>query len=151
MDRAPALRLNVEALHTRLRERIAKLHPLVVTDVMRVFLDVSSLPCERMLWSLEFAFDEDDGRIARIEARFAKRFAPIPSVDELEGYEVQLLLPNVIPARAPSDGARATTPAPEKAPAPGSLAARFVRELADLGAYHTIEMLEARSAEVYLL
>ncbi len=151
MDRVPAQRFDVEALHVRLCERIAELHPLIVADVMRVFLEVSSLPCELMLWSFEFAFDEDDGRIARLEARFAKRGAPPRSTDDLPGYEVQVLLPKVIPAHPPADGVRAATSAPENAPAPGSLVARFVQALADLGAYRTIETLEARSAEVYLL
>jgi hypothetical protein len=151
MDSAPPQRFDVEALYVRLCERIAELHPLVVANVLRVFLEVSSLPCERMLWSFEFAFDEDDGRIARLEARFAKHGASSPSVDELNGYEVQVLLPKVIPARAPVDGVGAATQLPEKASARGSLAARFVRALADLGAYRTIEMLEACSVDVDLL
>jgi len=152
MSRVPPVRLQVEALHVRLCERIAELHSLVVADVVRVFLEVSSLPCEQMLWSLEFVFDEDDDRIARLEARFARRGALPASGEDLRGYEVHVLLPKVIPAHAPADGiARAATDAPVNASAPDTLVARFVRALDDLGAYRTIETLEARSAEVYLL
>lgn len=149
MDRVSAQRCDVRALHVRLCEEIAELHPRIVADVMRSFLEVSSLPCDRSLWSLEFAFDEDDGRIARLEARFAERGAPPISTDDLPGYEVQVLLPKVIPPHPhpPADGVRAAT----SAPAPGGLVARFVLALAELGAYRTIERLEARSAEVYLL
>ncbi|MBX3198920.1 MAG: hypothetical protein KF894_12375 [Labilithrix sp.] len=148
MARVPPSRLEVEALHERLCQRIAELRSLVVGDVMRVFLEVSSLPCAQALWSFEFAFDEDDGRIARIEARFAEHGAPAGAGEDLRGYEVHVLLPRLIPAYAPSDGVRAATPL--GAPA-GSLVERFVRALADLGAYRAIEALEARSADVYLL
>ncbi|MBX3258812.1 MAG: hypothetical protein KIS78_17310 [Labilithrix sp.] len=148
MVRVPPSRFEVEALHERLCQRIAELRSLVVADVTRVFLEVSSLPCARRLWSFEFAFDEDDGRVARLEARFTDRGAPDGAGEDLRGYEVQVLLPRVIPARAPADGVRAAVPA--GAPA-GSLVERFVRALADLGAYRAIEALEARSAEVYLL
>lgn len=150
MGRVPP-RFDVEALHERLCERIAELHPLVVADVMRVFLEVSSLPCKEMLWSFEFAFDEDDGRIARVEARFANPGTLHLAEEARPGYEVQLLLPNVIPAHAPADAVRAAKFTPEKAPTHGSLVARFTHALAELGAYRTIELLEARSAEVYLL
>ncbi len=144
-------RYDVEALHVRLRERIAALRPLLVADVMRVFLEVSSLPCKQRLWSFEFAFDEYDGRLARLEARFAECGATNVSEDDLGGYEVQLLLPNVIPAYVPPDGIRAAMDRPENTPARGSLVERFVHAFADLGPYRTIEMLEARSANVYVL
>ena len=151
MGRVPAPRVDVEALHERLCERVAELHPLVVADVVRVFLEVSSLPCKQMLWSIEFAFDEDDGRIAHIEARFTTQPAKGLSDEALPGYEVEVLLPNVLPAHPPADGVRAAKYAPENAGAHDGLVARFVRALAELGAYRTIEMLEARSAKVYLL
>ncbi len=149
MGQAP--RFDVDALHRRLRERLAELRPLVVADVMRVFLEVSSLPCEQPLWSFEFAFDEDDSRIARLEARFANYKRAIPSPEDLHGYDVEVLLPKVLPARAPADGVRAAKNAPENATSEGSLAARFVLALAELGAYRTIELLEVQSAEVYLI
>lgn len=151
MARAAPLRHDVEALHARLREKVAELHPLVVTDVLRVFLAVSVLPCKQMLWSLEFAFDEDDGRIAHVEARFADRGRP-PRPDEiLKGYEVELLLPMLIPARTGGGEARGAAVAPASAAAPGSLVARFLRALDDLGAYRTIESLHARAVDVHLL
>src|SRR5690349_21019768 len=103
MGRVPAPRVDVAALHERLREKLAELHPIVVADVMRVFLEVSSLPCKQMLWSIEFAFDEDDGRIAHIEARFTSQPAKAVSDEHLPGYEVEVLLPNVIPAHPPAD------------------------------------------------
>jgi hypothetical protein len=151
MGPVPLPRYDVEALYVRLGERIAEIRPLVVTDVMRVFLEVSLLPCEQMLWSFEFAFDEYDGRIARVEARFADHGAPPPDGEELPGYEVEVLLPKVIPARAPADGVRAAKHTMENTAAHGSLVARFIRALAELGAYRTIETLEARAAEVHLL
>ncbi|HVJ91790.1 MAG TPA: hypothetical protein VM580_18440, partial [Labilithrix sp.] len=137
MGRTPPPRFDIEALHVRLCERITELDRLIVADVMRVFLEVSSLPCEQMLWSVEFAFDEDDGRVARLEARFVKRGAQNPLDDELAGYDVHLLLPNVIPSRPPADGIRAATLASEIAAADGSLVARFLRALTELGAYRT--------------
>lgn len=149
MAQVSAARFDVEALHAVLREKIVALRPLVVTDVMRVFLEVSSFPCEQMLWSFAFAFDEDDGRLARLEARFAEHGVTNPSEEELGGYDVLLLLPNVIPARTASDGT--ATRWREDALAPGGLVARFVHAFAELGAYRTIEMVEARSAEVHLL
>lgn len=150
MDPLPA-RLDIEALHVRLCQRIADLHPPFVADVMRAFLEVSSLPCDQRLWSLEFAFDEDDGRVAHIEARFVDRSARAPFVEGLRGYEVQLLLPRVIPTRAPADGEPMAEHGLVMASTDGTLVSRFVRALADLGAYRTIEPLEARSVEVLLL
>ena len=151
MHRVPRPRLDVEAIHVHLRERIAELHPLVVADVMRVFLEVSSLPCEAMLWSLEFAFDEDDERIARLEACFTKRGVLNPTAEQLSGYEVHVHLPKVIPAHPPLDGVRTATRALSHEPASGSLVARFVNALDDLGAYHAIERVEARGVDVLLL
>ncbi len=144
------MRFDVEALHVRLCERLAELHPRFVADVMRVFLEVSSLACEQRLWSLEFAFDEDDGRVARLEARFVDLGCPEPSYAPPRGYEVQVLLPKLFPARSASEE-EASDEGVAVAAADGSLVARFVRALSDLGAYRTIEPLEAVSADAYLL
>lgn len=153
MGRAPPQRSDVEGLREQLCDALAELHPLVVADVLRAFLEVSARPCEQMLWSLEFAFDEDDSRVARLEARFVDRPVVSPSDDELYGYDVLLLLPRVIPAR-PSEGALRTEGGePARAHedrTPRSLVARFLRALADLGAYDVIARLEARAVEVQL-
>ncbi|AKU97790.1 hypothetical protein AKJ09_04454 [Labilithrix luteola] len=154
MDGGPLPTFDVAALHARLRERIAEVQPPVVADLMRVFLEVSVLPCELRLWSLEFAFDEDDGRIARMEARFAKPDAAhrdLDELDDLRGYEVQILLPKIIPNRAPAEDVATTTDAEESAPTPRTLVTRFLRALADLGSYRSIETVEARSATVLLV
>lgn len=150
MGRAPQVTFDVAALHGHLSAKLAELRPLVVRDVMRVVLEVSSLPCEKMLWSIAFAFDEDDGRIARIEACFNDHEAPLVSDDELDGYEVQLLLPKILPKRPPGDPVRAAAPALGSASARDSLVTRFCRALAELGAYRTIEEIEAVSVDVYL-
>ncbi len=142
--------LEVKALHERLAERVGTLRPLIVGDVLRVFLEVSSLPCEQTLWSLEFAFDEDDSRVARFEARFARRGDPIRPSDEQEGYEVSVHLPRVFPARMPAAEGHAKLQAPAEAAA-GTLVSRFVRALEELGAYRTLERLEVGSADVDLL
>jgi hypothetical protein len=140
--------LEVETLHARLSARLAKLSPLVVADVMRAFLEVSSLHgAQRLVW-LEFAFDEDDGRIARIEARFARQNAIDPFDGPPLGYVVELSLPRLIPPRAAADDAQRVLAFPM---GEGSLVARFTRALADLGAYRTIESLVALEAETYLL
>lgn len=152
MGRVPLPRFDVEALEVLLCERIADLRPLVVADVVSAFLAVSSLPCEETLWSFEFAFDEDDGRIALLEARFrSPAELHALSGEELRGYEVEMTLPHVIPARPLADGVRAADHAPDSGAAGASLVARFVRALGDLGAYRAIETVEARSARVYLL
>jgi hypothetical protein len=104
-----------------------------------------------MLWSLEFEFDEDDDRIARLEACFTKRGVLSPTAEQLSGYEVHVHLPKVIPAHPPPDGIRTATRALSHEPASGSLVARFLDALGDLGAYHAIAPLEARAAEVYLI
>ncbi len=151
MDPRPA-HSTVEDLRARLEQRIAGLHRPVVADVMRVFVEVSILDCELALWSLEFAFDEDEGRIARFEAQFADWDAREPSAAEIRGYELHVLLPRVIPVRKPIDGIRAAERALELAGRRhGTLVARFVRALSDLGAYRTIEPLEALSVEALLL
>lgn len=147
---APPTRLDLEALHARLCERLAAPGPRTVADVMGVFLEVSSLACEQRLWSLEFAFDEDDGRVARAEARFVDRSAAGPDDGPLRGYELQIVLPRLIPPRASDDGGEAEG-ALTVAAADGSLVSRFVRALADLGAYRTIEPLQAVAARAHLL
>jgi hypothetical protein len=148
---APPPFVSIKELHERLCERIAAIHPLVVGDVLRAFVDVSSLPCELTLWSLEFAFDEDDSRIARFEARFVKHGEPLRPSEEQAGYEVNVHLPRVLPPRPPGGGdGHAKLQAPADA-TPGSLVTRFLTALDELGAYRTIERLEVNAAEVYLL
>lgn len=148
---APAtLRFGVESLHALLSEKLSELEPRAVAAVMRVFLEVSSLPCDRRLRSLEFAFDEDEGRIARLVACFVDRRAPSSTDDSLHGYEVEMLLPRMLPPRATSGGV-------EMGGATGgdlandALVSRFERALAVLGAYRTIENIELVSAEALLL
>lgn len=150
MEPLPA-RFELEALHARLCQRITALRPAIVGQVMQTFLEVSSLPCERRLWSLEFAFDEDDGRVARIEARFAEPGISDPTNGVLRGYEVELLLPRLIPARGPASREPVAGYALAMAASDGTLVSRFLRGLADLGAYRTIEPLEALSVEPLLL
>lgn len=154
MDGGSLPTFDVEALHARLRERIAEVQPPIVSELMRVFLEISVLPCVLRLWSLEFAFDEDDGRIARMEARFAKQDAAhrdLDELDDLRGYEVQILLPKIIPPRPASEDAATTTDGDETPPTPSALVARFQRALVDLGSYRSVETIEARSATVLLV
>lgn len=152
MQPLPA-RLRPEALHLRLCQRIAELHRPLVADVMRVFLDVSSSAVDEGLWSLEFAFDEDEGRVARMTARFwdaAESVNTAPEV-ELPGYVVQVVLPRVMPLRTPLDRAKAAEQVLAVAEGKGALVARFVRALTDLGAYRAVEPVHAVSAEAHLL
>jgi len=151
MEPLPAARVHVEALHSRLCQRIAELHRPLVADVMRVFLEVSSVAREDGLWSLEFAFDEDDGRVARIEARFWDAREPAPVDGELRGYEVRLVMPRVIPVTPPADRTKAADQVLVMAAGHGTLVSRFVRALTDLGAYRGIEPIEPLSAEAHLL
>jgi hypothetical protein len=143
--------LDVEALHWRLCQRIAELRRPIVADATRVFLEVSSLARERGLWSLEFAFDEDDGRVARIEARFWDPWVATPADGELPGYEVRLVMPKRIPLVTPADRARAAEHVLVMAAEDGGVVSRFVRALTDLGAYRGIEPVEVLSAEGHLL
>lgn len=144
-------RLQVEALHVQLCQRIAALPSPLVADVMRVFLEVSSLASEQGLWSLAFAFDEDDGRVARAEARFWDGGEVVAAGASLRGYEVQLVLPRVFPVRSPADRQKAADKVLAMAAEKGSLVTRFVHALTELGAYRTIEPLELVSAEAHLL
>ncbi|MCL2725250.1 MAG: hypothetical protein FWD69_12530 [Polyangiaceae bacterium] len=151
MDGIASPEFDVKTLFERLRGRLMELHPLVVTDVVRVFLEISLLPCEKRLWSLAFAFDEDEGRVAHLEARFASRgVVTDKDLDHLQGYDVEVLLPKFIMAIAPTNEDDAVVHRAESEPLPGSLVAKFVDALSDLGAYRTIEMIEAHSATVYL-
>jgi hypothetical protein len=150
MEALPA-RLDVEGLHLRLRERLAELQRPVVADVMRVFLEVASLGREHGLWSLEFAFDEDDGQVARIEARFCDPRVEDPVAGTLRGYEVTLVMPRVIPLLAPADRKKAAEHVLVMAAGHGSLVSRFVGALTDLGAYRGVEPVEVLSAEAHLL
>jgi len=144
-------RVELQALYVQLRERIAALRPLVVAEVTRVLLEVSSLPCHQRLWSLEFAFDEDDGRIARFEATYVQGDAPSPTSDDLDGFEIRVLLPKILPPPVRAKDGVAVVRVPDGAHADGSLAARFVQELSEFGAYLRIETLEGVSADVLLL
>jgi len=148
---APATaRFDVESLYALLSEKLSDLEPRAVAAVVRVFLEVSSLPCERRLWSLEFAFDEDYGRIARLVACFLDRSAFSATDDTLHGYEVELLLPRVLPPRVTSGGVEMGG-ATGGDVANGALVSRFERALAVLGAYRTIEDIEVVSATALLL
>ena len=141
----------VEALYALLCERLAVLEPCAVAAVTRVFLEVSLLPCQERLWSLEFAFDQDDGRIARVVASFVDRHATTgPATDAPRGYQVDMLLPRVLPPRAPSDGVELESGSGGDVP-DGALVARFERALAVLGAYRTIETIGLVSVEAHLL
>lgn len=138
---------DVVDLHARLVERLDEVRPLVVRDVLRVFVDVASLPCRRRLWSFEFCFDEDEGRTARLEARFvAHGMSGIPGDEDLDGFNVDVRLPHLIPARPFDELALA---AADKEAGAVNLVTRFNRALADLGAYQVIEPLEARGVDVY--
>jgi hypothetical protein len=150
MEPLPA-RLDVEALHQRLCERLAGLHRPVVAEAMRVFLEVSSLASEDGLWSLEFTFDEDDGRVARIEARFWDPGIPTPADGALPGYELQLGIPQRIPLLTPADRKKAAEHVLVMATTEGGLVSRFVHALTDLGAYRWVEPVEVLSAEAHLL
>lgn len=150
MDAVPA-HLHVEALCTRLREQIAELRPMVVGDVMRAFLEVSSHAVAKGLWSLEFAFDEDDGRVAVVEARFGNGLVAARTGVRLRGYEVRLLLPKTLPKYTPDTGSKASEHLLATRTDPDDLVARFVRSLSSLGAYRLIEPLELESVEVELL
>lgn len=145
---------SVEALHARLAARLVDLRPLHVAHVMRAVLDISALPCTHRLGSLEFGFDEDEGRIARIEARFAERGVRDPFQPMDLGYEVEIQLPRIIPTRMADDGEQgdhAVMRVHSASSSDGSLVARFVRALADLGAYRNIEPVVALSVETNLL
>lgn len=146
-------RIDLGALHALLRERLGALEPPPVAEATRHFLEVTALPCELMLWSLEFAFDEDDARVARLEARFVEHGAVDPFRDDLPGVAVYLLLPRVLPPPPPHDPSEDDASAAHAvATAEGpSLVARFVRALADLGAYRTIEAVVVRGVDVHRL
>lgn len=146
MDEQPPR--DLEALHALLSERLAALSSRRVAAIVRAVLEVSSLPCVEALWSIEFAFDEDDGRVARVEVRFAEGAAEDPFGGLLRGYAVHVLLPRVLPPRAPGEGAE---PGLAMTVERGSLVARFVRELDELGAYRAIEDVEAVAVDVELI
>ena len=145
----PLALVDVDTLYAVLCEALAGLEPRTVADVLRVFLEVSSRPCEERLWSLEFAFDEHDSRVARLEARFLDRGALRPhDADALHGYEVDMTLPKVLPSR-PRGGERETTTA--GGAGDDALVARFERALADLGAFTTIRTIDLVAVDAYLL
>lgn len=135
---------SVEALRTRLRERVAALGTdALVGDMTRVFLEVSSEPADPPVWSLEFQFDEDDSRIACLDARFGNGIVD----PDLRGYSVRILLPKLLP-KSTFDNA---IPSPHLCALSNegeSLVARFVRALNELGAYRSIEPLQFRGVAV---
>ena len=139
----------MEALHALLCERLSALQPRTAAAVLRVFFEVSSLPCEKKLRSLEFAFDHDEGRVARFVASFVEPTAKTLT-DEACGYQVDMLLPRVLPPRPQSAGVELES-MPAGDAADGTLVARFERALADLGAYRSIEEIDLVSAEAHLL
>lgn len=120
-----------------------------MADLTHVFLEVASIPSDHGIRSLEFMFDEDDGRVARLEACFAKPGAPIGEGDELPGFEVWILLPSVLP-ESTFEQVGATASITGKASADKSLRARFERVLAEFGAYCKIASLEARTVDIVL-
>lgn len=148
MDGVPHAPFVVSSLQDCLRDRLAVTDPLTVTRVMRAFLEVAVLPCDRKLWSLEFGFDEDDSRVARLEARYAPRHVGDPQPDDLLGYEVHVLLPRILPPR-PAEDIGPMSEVASGAPTAEKLVARFLVALGDLGSYRTIERLVARSVTVY--
>lgn len=152
MTPLPAARLDIQGLQVMLAQRIAALgQPVVVADAMRVFLEVSSLASERGLWSLEFAFDEEDARTAVMQARFWDSADPAPAAAELPGYEVQLAMPRLIPVTSVAARQKAADHVRVLASARGALVTRFITALNDLGAYRTVEAVLASSADVHRL
>lgn len=145
----PAVRahIHVETLHRRLRARLATLAKPVAGDVMRVFLEISSVALEKGLWSLEFSFDEDDSRIARLEAQFGDGTLAQQTGGRLEGYAVLLLLPKTLPKYTAAGDETASEHLLAVRSDPDDLVARFVRSVATLGAYRLIEALELESIE----
>jgi hypothetical protein len=148
MEPVPA-RVRVEALHLRLCGRIAELHRPPVADVVRAFLEVAVLAGEQ-LRSLEFVFDEDEGRVARLEARFwgtSDASEDVPG----RGFEVRLTLPRILPLRTPAQRQKAAERVLSLADKHGSLVNRFIAALSELGAYRAVEPVELLSAEAHLL
>jgi hypothetical protein len=133
MEALFAARLDVAALHSRLRRRLAELQRPVVANIMRAFLEVSALAKEQGLWSLEFAFEEDDARVARIEARFWGLLDPAPTAGDLPGDEVRLTMPRPIPVTPVAARQTAADYVLVMAAGHGQLIARFVTALTDLG------------------
>jgi hypothetical protein len=136
-------RMDPGGLFTQLREELAVLERRTVAEVLRVFLEVSSRPCAARLQSLAFAFDDDSGRVAHLEARFDG-----PDPDALPGIEVDLTLPRLLPR---GSGRIDSAMAAAYALTSTSLVARFERAIADLGAYRSIENVELVAVDVYEL
>jgi len=145
--RAP---VRIDALRARLLGRFAELDRPLTSDVMRVFLEVSGSASEDGLWSLAFAIDDDDGRIARLEARFWLD-PDAPPDAELPGYEVRLTLPRILPVCTPAARKAAAQRVQEVSGPDDGLVARFVRALADLGEYRAVEPVTVLVIDVDLL
>lgn len=148
MDGVRHALFDVAMLQDLLRERLEGRPVASVAEVLQAFLDVAAMSCDRKLWSLEFSFDSDDSRIARLAAAFAPRHATAPEAEDMTGFEVHVLLPKLLPARTMDDGCAALE-APTGAATAEKLVARFLVMLTDLGAYRTIELLEPRSVTVF--
>lgn len=148
MDGSP-LRVAMDVVHRRLDERIAALGPLVVGDVTRVFLEFAAVTTRDDLWSLEFAFDEDDSRVARLEARFGNGLLAERLGMTLHGYEARIVLPKELPKYAfrPEPSAHLQS----MRTGTHDLVMRFVRALDELSGYRYIEGLTADAVETDLL
>lgn len=140
----PSTRLNVESLRQRLRARVATLATdAVIGDATRLFVEAAAEPCTPSIWSLEFQFDEDDSRVACLEARFGNGLVD----PDLRGYSMRILLPKLLP-KTTFDRALSSPHLRTIAKDGESLVARFVRALDELGAYRLIEGLPFREIAV---
>ena len=148
MDGSP-LRVAMDVVHRRLHERIGAVGPLVVGDITRVFLEFAAVQTRDDLWSLEFAFDEDDSRIARLEARFGNDLLAERLGMTLHGYEVRILLPKALPKFAHEPKPSAHLESMRRGT--HDLVTRFVRALDEMSGYRYIEGLTAESVETELL
>jgi hypothetical protein len=144
----PPNRLQVDAFYARLRDELEALADRRVGEVTRTFLEVTGTAVAKGLWSLEFAFDEDDSRVARLEALFGNGLLAARTGARLRGFEVRLLLPKELPKYSLDGHAECRLERPADAT---NLVARFVRSLEELGAYRLIEPLVVEGLETELL
>lgn len=143
--------LHVRPLYDRLVRELAALgRPVVVGDGVRAFLQVSFFAVTSGLYSLEFAFDEDDGRTAFIEARFAPPSTRASS-DDLPGFRLSFLLPRILPKYTAPDASRAHEDVLGLPRDGKDVVARFVTSLSVLGSYRHIEAIASESIETELL
>ncbi len=137
--------------------RLRKMQPPIVSEYYAVFLEVSGAAVRApALVAFEFAFDEDDGRIARMEARFAKHDAAHRDLDELDAISgatrCRSLLPKIIPPRPASKTWRPprTGTRLHRRPAP-SWRASFARSSTCLGSYRAIRRPSKHARRAVLL